>query len=222
MHLLLVEDDELLGDAIRAGLTQEHYTVDWVRDGRAAERALRNAAYDLVLLDLGLPGRTGLDVLRGVRASGNAAPVIILTARDTVADRITGLDAGADDYLVKPFDLDELQARVRALLRRGGGRASNLLRHGELVVDPVAHTVMRGGQPVELSPREFVVLRLLLENAGRVLSRNRLEEALYGAEGEVGSNAVEVHVHHLRRKLGNELIHTLRGVGYLIKKQEAT
>lgn len=222
MHLLLVEDDELLGDAIRVGLAQEHYTVDWVRDGQAAERALRNAAYDLVLLDLGLPGRTGLDVLRGVRASGNAAPVIILTARDTVADRITGLDAGADDYLVKPFDLDELQARVRALLRRGGGRASNLLQHGELVVDPVAHSVMRGGQPVELSPREFVVLRLLLENAGRVLSRNRLEEALYGAEGEVGSNAVEVHVHHLRRKLGNELIHTLRGVGYLIKKQDAT
>ena len=222
MHLLLVEDDELLGDAIRVGLTQEHYSVDWVRDGQAAERSLRNAYYDLVLLDLGLPGRAGLDVLRGLRTAGNPIPVIILTARDTVSDRITGLDAGADDYLVKPFNLHELQARVRALLRRGSGRASNLLRHGELVVDPSAHTVTHRGELVELSPREFVVLRLLLENPGRVLSRSRLEEALYGAEGEVGSNAVEVHVHHLRRKLGNELIHTLRGVGYLIKRQDVT
>jgi two-component system response regulator QseB len=222
MHLLLVEDDELLGDAIRVGLTQEHYAVEWVRDGQAAERSLRNTHYDLVLLDLGLPGRTGLDILHGLRSAGDPIPVIILTARDTVNDRITGLDAGADDYLVKPFNLHELQARVRALLRRGSGRASNLLRHGELVLDPVAHTVTHRGQPVELSPREFVLLRLLLENPGRVLSRSRLEEALYGAEGEVGSNAVEVHVHHLRRKLGNELIHTLRGVGYLIKRQDGT
>jgi two-component system response regulator QseB len=222
MHLLLVEDDELLGDAIRVGLTQEHYAVEWVRDGQAAERSLRNAHHDLVLLDLGLPGRTGLDILHGLRSAGDPIPVIILTARDTVNDRITGLDAGADDYLVKPFNLHELQARVRALLRRGSGRASNLLRHGELVLDPVAHTVTHRGQPVELSPREFVVLRLLLENPGRVLSRSRLEEALYGAEGEVGSNAVEVHVHHLRRKLGNELIHTLRGVGYLIRRQDGT
>lgn len=218
MRLLLVEDDELLGDAIRVALAHDRYAVEWVRDGLAAERALRANAFDLVLLDLHLPGRAGLDLLKSLRAAGNAVPVLILTARDTVRDRVVGLDAGADDYLVKPFELDELHARVRALLRRGSGRASPVLEHGDLRLDPAAHTLTHRGEVMELSPREFALLQLLLENAGRVLSRGRLEEALYGGETDVGSNAVEVHVHHLRRKLGAELIHTVRGVGYLVKK----
>ncbi|BAU48743.1 transcriptional regulator [Sulfurifustis variabilis] len=221
MRLLLVEDDELLGDAIRVALAHDHYVVEWARDGLAAERALRGDAFDLVLLDLQIPGRAGLDILKSLRAAGNAVPVLILTARDTVRDRVIGLDAGADDYLVKPFDLDELHARVRALMRRGSGRASAALEHGDIRLDPEAHTVAQRGEPVELSPREFALLRLLLENAGRVLSRGRLEEALYGGEADVGSNAVEVHVHHLRRKLGADLIHTVRGVGYLVKKAGA-
>jgi two-component system response regulator QseB len=218
MRLLLVEDDALLGDAIRVALAHEHYAVEWARDGLAAERALRGEPFDVVLLDLQLPGRTGLDILRSLRTAGNAVPVLILTARDTVRDRVVGLDAGADDYLVKPFDLDELHARVRALMRRGSGRATGVLEHGDIRLDPAAHAVTHRGAPIELSPREFAVLRLLLENAGRVLSRGRLEDALYGGESDVGSNAVEVHVHHLRRKLGADLIHTVRGVGYLVKK----
>ena len=216
-RLLVVEDDAILGDAMRAGLTQAHYAVEWVRDGAAAERALRTQSFDLILLDIGLPHRSGLDVLKTARGTGNKIPVLIVSARDTVTDRVAGLDAGADDYLIKPFDLDELNARVRALLRRNSGRASALLRLGALVVDPTAHTVQLHGETVEVSPREFVVLQLLLENAGKVLSRARLEEALYGA-GDIGSNAVEVHVHHLRRKLGADLIHTLRGVGYIVRK----
>lgn len=218
MRLLLVEDDELLGDAIRVALAHEHYAVEWVRDGLAADRVLRGEPYDLVLLDLHLPGRAGLELLKSLRAAGNAVPVLILTARDTVRDRVIGLDAGADDYLVKPFELDELTARVRALLRRGSGRASAMLEHGDIRLDPAAHAVTLRGEPIELAPREFALLKLLLENAGRVLSRGRLEEALYGGEADVASNAVEVHVHHLRRKLGTELIHTVRGVGYLVKK----
>ncbi len=216
MNLLLVEDDELLGDAIRAGLAQEGYTVTWVRDGVAAEQALASAQYHLVLLDLGLPQRHGLDVLRRLRADGSALPVLILTARDTVADRVRGLDTGADDYLVKPFDLDELLARVRALLRRHTGLGAPPLRYGDLVLDPVTHTLTRAGTLVEVGTREFTLLKVLVENAGQVVSRQRLEQILYGGEGEVGSNAVEVHVHHLRRKLGSEFIRTLRGVGYLI------
>ncbi len=216
MNLLLVEDDELLGDAIRAGLTQEGYTVTWVRDGVAAEQALASAHFHLVLLDLGLPLRHGLDVLRRLRADGSALPVLILTARDTVADRVRGLDVGADDYLVKPFDLDELLARVRALLRRHTGLGATPLRYGDLVLDPATHTLTRAGTQVEVGTREFTLLKVLVENAGQVVSRKRLEQILYGGEGEVGSNAIEVHVHHLRRKLGTEFIRTLRGVGYLI------
>jgi DNA-binding response OmpR family regulator len=219
MRVLLVEDDELLGDAIRAGLEQEHYGVEWVTNGHAAETALSSRRFDLMLLDLNLPFRGGLEVLKHLRAGGRSLPVLILTARDTVADRVQGLDAGADDYLVKPFDLIELFARVRALLRRQPG-ADALIRHGDIVLDPNAHTVTRRGEPAELTRREFVLLKTLLENAGRVMSRASLEQALYGLGEEVGSNAIEVHVHHLRRKFGAELIQTVRGIGYLVARAD--
>ncbi len=216
MRLLLVEDDALLGDGIRAGLTQEGYTVDWLRDGEAADNALKSEHFDLMVLDLGLPRRSGPEVLKALRGRGSALPVLILTARDTVADRVAGLDAGADDYLIKPFALDELTARLRALLRRQSGRAVNTIGHGAIVLDPAAHAVSRDGKPVELSPREFAVLQLLLEQRGKVLSKARLEESLYAWGDEVESNAIEVYVHHLRKKLGAELIRTIRGVGYVI------
>jgi len=219
MRILLVEDDDLLGDGVQAGVTQGGFAVDWVRTGGDARTALATATpYDAVILDLGLPELSGLEVLARMRRSGRKTPVLILTARDTVADRVKGLDAGADDYLVKPFDLGELLARLRALLRRAEGRAAPLLHHGDLVVDPAGRRVTVAGAPAELSPREFAVLLELLEHEGRVLSRERLEESLYGWEGEPSSNAIEVHVHHLRRKLGADLIQTIRGVGYLIPR----
>lgn len=218
MRLLLVEDDRLLGEAVEAGLRQNGFTVDWVRDGPAADRAMADAQFNLVVLDLNLPGLEGLEVLRRQRARANLVPVLILTARDTVRERIQGLDTGADDYLVKPFDLAELCARIRALLRRGGGRSAPVLEHGALRLDPAAHSVDLAGEPVPLTPREFSVLQLLLENAGRVLSRDRLEEALYGWSAEVDSNTVEVHIHHLRRKFGNDLIRNIRGVGYMVER----
>lgn len=216
MRLLLVEDDELLGDGIQAGLTQDGYTVDWVQDGRTALDVLRREEFALVVLDIGLPYRSGLDVLRCLRKVGSTVPLLLLTARDALEDRVEGLDAGADDYLIKPFDLPELLARLRALRRRRAGRPSNTIVHGELVLDPTTHGVSLHGEPVLLSRREFALLTALLENRGRVLSKERLEDSLYGWEGEVESNALEVHVHHLRRKLGNELIRTVRGVGYTI------
>lgn len=216
MRLLLVEDDELLGDGIQAGLTQDGYTVDWVQDGRTALDVLRREEFGLVVLDIGLPYRSGLDVLRCLRKVGSTVPLLLLTARDALEDRVEGLDAGADDYLIKPFDLPELLARLRALRRRRAGRPSNTIVHGELVLDPTTHGVSLHGEPVLLSRREFALLTALLENRGRVLSKERLEDSLYGWEGEVESNALEVHVHHLRRKLGNELIRTVRGVGYTI------
>lgn len=218
MRILLVEDDNSLGDGIRAGLRQSGYTVDWCRDGRAAQLALDAEPYALMVLDLGLPQLSGLDLLKWLRRKGGEVPVLILTARDTVADRVKGLDSGADDYLVKPFDLEELAARIRALLRRHGGRAAPVICHGNLTLDPAAHTVTFDGQPADLSPREFAILQALLENAGHVLSRERLEQSLYGWDEEVESNTVEVHIHHLRRKLDAGLIRTVRGVGYVIEK----
>ena len=219
MKILLVEDDRLLGDGIRAGLQQAGFAVDWAQDGRAAELALSGEAYDAVVLDLGLPRLSGMEVLARTRAVRNPVPVLILTARDTVPDRIAGLDAGADDYLVKPFDLGELQARLRALIRRGQRQAEPLLAHGALRLDPAGRSVSWEGKPVELSAREYAVLHALLLNAGRVLSKTQLEEKLYGWGEEIESNAVEVFVHHLRRKLAPELIRTIRGVGYVMPRE---
>lgn len=221
MRLLLVEDDKQLGDGIRAGLALEGYTVDWVRNGSTAEDALRSGQFDLVVLDLGLPHRSGIDILKEMRVRGDTTPVLVLTARDTVADRIKGLDSGSDDYMTKPFDLDELSARIRALLRRSAGQTSSLITHGAITIDLAAHAVTLDGRPVEISPREFAILRILMSNTGRVLSRSRLEETLYGWETDVESNAVEVHIHRLRKKLGSNLIRTVRGVGYLIGKADS-
>ncbi|MCP5270740.1 MAG: winged helix-turn-helix domain-containing protein [Burkholderiaceae bacterium] len=216
MRILLAEDDPLLGDALRAGLRQAGCQVDWVRDGAAAERELRAEPYAAAVLDLGLPRRDGLDVLASVRRAGVTLPVLVLTARDAVPDRIRGLDLGADDYVVKPVDLDELAARLRALVRRAHGQADATLHAGGVSLDPAARTVTLGGAPVSLSTREFDLLHALMLDAGRVLSREQLEQRLYGWGTEVDSNAVEVHVHHLRRKLGPGLIQTVRGVGYLL------
>lgn len=217
MRLLLVEDDPLLGDGIQTGLHQAGFTVDWVQDGRAAQTLLRAEEFSALVLDLGLPGELdGMALLSWLRNRKHALPVLILTARDTVADKLAGLDGGADDYLVKPFDLDELAARLRALIRRSHGRQSALLTYAGLTLDPAAHKVSVDGQTVELSAREFSLLEALLENNGRVLARSQLERLIYGWNEEPESNAVEVHVHHLRKKLGSELIRTVRGIGYTI------
>ena len=216
MRLLLVEDDPMIGDSVRQGLAQDGFAVDWVRDGRAAELAVLNEVYDLMLLDLGLPRKEGLDVLKGLRAKGNAIPVMILTARDAVADRVKGLDAGADDYLVKPFDLDELSARIRALLRRRSGRAEPVIQVGKLSLNPATREVTFDGEPVALSARELALLSALIDRPGAVLSREQLEEKIYGWDREVGSNTVEVHIHSLRRKLGQDFIKNVRGVGYMV------
>jgi len=218
MRLLIVEDDSLLGEGIQTGLTNEGYAVDWVQDGEAAETALITNEYELMVLDLGLPKKSGLDVLNGLRKQQNDLPVILLTARDTVEDRVKGLDSGADDYITKPFDLGELTARIRALLRRRGGRTTPVIEHKNLIVDPASHSVTLDDIVVDVSPREFTILQLLLENRAKVMSRSRLEEGLYAWNDEVESNTVEVHIHHLRKKLGAELIRTIRGVGYIIDK----
>jgi two-component system OmpR family response regulator/two-component system response regulator QseB len=218
MRVLVVEDDSLLGDAIQAGLEELGDAVDWVRDGVAAEQALDTAPYAAMVLDLGLPRRTGLEVLQRLRARGSQLPVLILTARDTVEDRIRGLDAGADDYLIKPFDLGELAARLRALTRRAAGQAAPVLKLGAVELDPASHRVTYQGNAVELSTREFALLHALMCSAGRVLTRAQLEEQLYAWGEEVESNAVEVHVHRLRRKLAPDLIHTVRGVGYMMPR----
>lgn len=218
MRILLIEDDKLLGDGIQVGLTQAGFALDWVQDGAAGEAALAAEAYAAVVLDLGLPKLSGMDLLRRLRAAGNAVPVLILTARDAIEDRVQGLDSGADDYLIKPFDLHELAARLRALIRRRQGSAAPLLVMQQLELDPGAHRVQYRGQPVEVSAREFALLQELMQNAGRVLSREQLEQRLYPWGEEVESNAIEVHIHHLRRKLAPELIRTIRGVGYLLPK----
>jgi two-component system response regulator QseB len=218
MRLLLVEDDPMIGAALRKGLQQEGHTVDWVTDGNGVDAALATTAFNLVVLDLGLPGKSGLEVLRDIRRQKETVPVVIVTARDAVQDRIAGLDMGADDYLVKPFDLDELAARIRAVMRRQAGHAGNLLEHGDLALNPATHEVFRDGQPVPVSGREFAILEALLERPGAILSRAQLEDRLYGWGEEVVSNAVEVHIHNLRRKLGDGVIHTVRGVGYSRQK----
>jgi DNA-binding response OmpR family regulator len=217
MRILLVEDDELLGDGLAAGLRHCGYNVDWLRDGEQARSALATEDYAALVLDLGLPRLDGMSVLRGLRAAGNAIPVLILTARDSTWDKVGGLDGGADDYLVKPVDLDELAARLRALTRRASGQSTPLLQAREVELDPAARRVRLRGEPVELSAREFAILEQLMRNAGRMISRAQLESALYGWGEGIESNAVEVHIHHLRRKLGADLIRTVRGVGYLLE-----
>ncbi|MDE2148656.1 MAG: response regulator [Gammaproteobacteria bacterium] len=214
MRLLLVEDDAMIGRAVTAALRGEGYALDWVRDGAAALTALTCTGYAALLLDLGLPRRDGLDVLREARRAGKTLPVLVLTARDTVEDRVAGLDAGADDYLPKPFHLDELSARVRALLRRAGGRAGPLLRAGDVTLDPASGEVRLRGAPVALSAKEYALLRVLLQKPGALHPRERLLDALYGWGEEVGSNTIEVYVHGLRRKLGADFIVTVRGIGY--------
>lgn len=216
MRILLVEDDRMLGDGLQAGLTQAGYAVDWLRDGEAAVSALSTESFAAVVLDLGLPKRDGLSVLQWLRGRHDATPVLILTARDQLEDKVRGLDLGADDYVLKPFDLDEIAARLRALVRRAHGRPEPVLAAGEIELNPAARSVTRAGQAVELTPREFDLLHLLLENTDRVLTRRTLEEQLYTWNEAVDSNALEVHIHHLRRKLGNDLIRTVRGVGYMV------
>jgi two-component system response regulator QseB len=218
MRILLVEDDKMIAEGVRKALRGEGFAVDWVQDGESALTAAGGEPYDLVLLDLGLPKRDGLDVLRAMRMRGLSMPVLILTARDAVADRVKGLDAGADDYLVKPFDLDELGARMRALVRRHSGRSESVIRHGSLTLDPAAHQVTLDGAPVPLSAREFALLEALLARPGAVLSKSQLEEKMYGWGEEIGSNTVEVYIHALRKKLGADLIRNVRGLGYMIAK----
>ena len=214
MRLLVVEDDPMIGLAVANGLREGGYTVDWVQDGHAAELALGHSLYDLVLLDLGLPGKDGLEVLKGMRRGKSDVPVLIITARDGLANRVAGLDSGADDYLVKPFDLDELLARTRAVMRRRSGRACPEMTYGALTLDPARRLVTFRGHPVELSAREFAVLEALMREPGAVLSREKLEDAIYGWGEEIASNTIEVHLHHLRRKLEPQLIRNVRGVGY--------
>ena len=218
MRVLLVEDDPMIGEGTHAAMREDGFAVDWVRDGKSADLALRAERYDVVLLDLGLPSRNGFDVLRALRARKDRTPVLIVTARDAVQERVRGLDAGADDYLIKPFDLDELAARMRSLIRRSAGRAEPAIEHRGIRFDPATREVAMHGEPVALSARELAVLEALLERPGAVLSRSQLEERLYGWGEEIESNAVEVYVHGLRRKLGADFIRTVRGVGYMVPK----
>jgi DNA-binding response OmpR family regulator len=216
MRLLLIEDDQMIGESVVEGLQLQNYVVDWVCDGSDAILVLANDVYDLILLDLGLPKKQGLDVLADYRKQGGSAPVLILTARDSTADRIKGLDIGADDYLIKPFDLNELFARIRALLRRTAGRVQPTIACKGLVLNPVSHDATLHGEPLTLSAREFALLQALIDPAGRVVSKTQLEETLYGWKDEIGSNTVEVYVHHLRKKLGVDFIKNVRGVGYIV------
>ncbi|QGZ66613.1 response regulator [Paraburkholderia acidisoli] len=220
MRVLLIEDDEMIAETVLESMRREGHAVDWAKDGREAELSLGNDLYDLVLLDLGLPKKDGLQVLNEYRRKGGEAPVLIMTARDAVTDRIGGLDSGADDYLIKPFDLDELAARARALLRRRTGQKQPVYSHGNLSLDPAAHEVTMDGAPLALVPREYALLHVLIEQPTRVFPKHELEDRIYGWGEEVGSNAIEVHVHSLRRKIGPEQIVTVRGVGYRLKRLE--
>jgi len=217
MRILLVEDDPMIGESIVDWLQGEGYAVDWLQDGDEALLALKTTPFSLVILDLGLPGKDGLDVLRAARAAKNHIPVLITTARDTLEDRVKGLDAGADDYLIKPFDLEELSARIRALARRANGRADPVIERGDLVIKPATREVFYKGEPVILSAKEYALLLTLAERKGVVQSRAKLEENLYNWDSTVGSNAIEVHIHHLRKKLSEGAIKTVRGVGYLLE-----
>lgn len=218
MRALLVEDDQLLGDGLRAGLDNKGYTVDWLKDGEDAENALLKESFDAVILDLGLPRRSGIDIIKTLRSKGISTPILVLTARDEIEQRVSALDSGADDYLTKPFDLNELAARLRALVRRTSGRAEPTINYGQLSLDPASHMVYRRGRQINVSPKEFALLHKLLENMGRVLSREQLAQTLYGWDNEIDSNAVEVHIHNLRKKLGIKIIRTIRGVGYMIDR----
>ena len=220
MRILLVEDDLMIGEVVLDALREAHYAVDWVRDGNMADTALGTQDYDLLLLDLGLPGQSGLDLLRNLRQRRLGLPVLIATARDAVADRIAGLDAGADDYIVKPYDLDELQARIRALLRRSAGQAQPWFEQHGVRLNPATHEAQAQGQPVTLSAREWAVLEPLIARPGVVFSRAQLEDKLYSWKNDINSNAVEVYVHGLRKKLGSGLIQTVRGLGYVVPREE--
>ena len=217
MRILLVEDDDMLGEAVRDGLRQEGYVVDWVRNGGAALAALSTSSFSALVLDLGLPDSDGLGLLRRLRQSGQATPVVIVTARDRVSDRIGGLDAGADDYLIKPFDIDELGARLRAITRRADGCAESLLIAGEVVLDLRQRTVTRHGAPAALTAREYALVELLMRKAGCLVTRAEIEEELYGFDDHIASNAIEVHIHNLRRKLGPQFITNLKGRGYRVE-----
>lgn len=220
MRVLLIEDDELLGSGVKESLRKEGYTVDWLKDGLSAEHAVKSEGFDLLVLDLGLPRMSGLDLLQNMRDAGIKTPVLILTARDSIEDRIKGLDAGGDDYMIKPFDLEELIARVRALLRRSSGRANSSVEYKNLSLDPKSHSVLQDGEPLTLPRREFALLQKLLENVGQVLSREQLMQSIYGWSDDVDSNALEVHIHNLRKKLKHNIIRTIRGVGYMVDKDE--
>ncbi|MCP4492468.1 MAG: response regulator [Gammaproteobacteria bacterium] len=220
MRILLVEDDSLLGEGLHVGLQRENYTVDWVKNGETALSAVRETDYDSMILDIGLPKMSGLQVLKSIRHNGNSIPVLILTAQDGLAERVAGLDTGADDYLAKPFEFDELCARLRALVRRSRGLSSHYISYRNIDIDPAAHTVMLDGDTVDLSRREYSLLETMLVNVGRVLSRTQLEDKLYSWGDEIESNTIEVHIHHLRKRFGADLIKTVRGVGYTIPKEQ--
>ena len=220
MRLLLVEDDEILGDGLVAGLTMEGYAVDWLTNGRMADEALKVNSYDLIVLDWNLPDMNGISLLKALRSRKNETPVMVLTARDTIPDRVMGLDSGADDFVIKPFELDEVCARLRALARRNEGRSAPTIEHRGIVLDPAAHQVTWQGEKVDLSQKEFEILSFLMSNIGKVVSRARLEEALYSWNSDIESNTVEVHIHHLRKKLDAGLIRTVRGVGYVVDNED--
>ena len=218
MRLLLVEDDELLGDGLKVGLKQAGYRVEWLKDGALANHALKTEHFDLIVLDIGLPGMSGIDLLTALRKRKISTPVLILTAYDAISNRIEGLDAGADDYLVKPFDLDELQARLRALVRRSTGRASNLIEYNDIILDPQKHQVTKNGKEITLSQSEYQILHYLLSHTGKVVTRQKLNEIIHGWDSNSESNSLEVFIHHLRKKIDRDLVRTIRGIGYMVDK----